>query len=451
MGERCSCVAAHEENIDTPERRALEKVCSELEKLEKKSDEDDIKIPRKQFQAIIRDVKDALNGAEGRSKQSDRLFAYLIDSSNANAAKSFVEAFQERMKKKGISLSRKQISDTDKLDPSLFLILVCNASSRIEADIEACFDKIKGEVHDRIILIILHVARRGKAPAEYTSKKLGNSFCSGRYSSVFSIIDMAFTIEDGIYECSMNEKAFNVLESIYSDNPTNLQTQETNTTKDTPCTEDTSNHDEATEDTESLLPKSVNKKAFTGLQNSTNLQTQETNTTKDTPCTEDTSNHDEATEDTESLLPKSVNKKAFTGLQNSTNLQTQETNTTKDTPCTEDTSNHDEATEDTESLLPKSVNKKAFTSLQNSTNLQTQETNTTKDTPCTEDTSNHDEATEDTESLLPKSVNKKAFTGLQNSTNLQTQETNTTKDTPCTEDTSYHDKATEDTESLLPN
>ncbi|XP_053390290.1 uncharacterized protein LOC128553197 isoform X2 [Mercenaria mercenaria] len=148
-------------------------------------------------------------------------YIYIIVPSNTNAVTRFIEAFNEKLKTTGIVLKQKQINDVSDLDQDQCLILLCNASSRIESDIEGCLaDNIHAVVYiKRMILIVLHVVRKGREPKEYTRKKLENSTCSEKLSSFHSVIDMAFTTDDGIYECAMNEKAFFDLESIFVDLP----------------------------------------------------------------------------------------------------------------------------------------------------------------------------------------------------------------------------------------
>ncbi|XP_045184608.2 uncharacterized protein LOC123542711 [Mercenaria mercenaria] len=148
-------------------------------------------------------------------------YIYIIDPSNANAVTRFIEAFNEKLKKTGIVLKQKEIHDVRDIDQDQCLILLCNASSRIESDIEGCLSSnIQDAIYIKtIILIVLHVVRKDREPKEYTRKKLENSNCSEKLSSFHSVIDMAFTEDDGIYECPMNEKAFVDLESIFVDLP----------------------------------------------------------------------------------------------------------------------------------------------------------------------------------------------------------------------------------------
>ena len=66
---------------------------------------------------------------------------YMITHSNSNAEASFVEKFQTKMQEFGIEIHQRTTSDASSLEPDLFLIFVCNATSRIESDIENAFDE----------------------------------------------------------------------------------------------------------------------------------------------------------------------------------------------------------------------------------------------------------------------------------------------------------------------
>ena len=66
---------------------------------------------------------------------------YMITCSKSNAEASFVEKFKTKMQEIEIEINQRETSNASSLEPDLFLIFVCNTTSRIEFDIENGFDE----------------------------------------------------------------------------------------------------------------------------------------------------------------------------------------------------------------------------------------------------------------------------------------------------------------------
>ncbi|XP_053386823.1 uncharacterized protein LOC128550886 isoform X2 [Mercenaria mercenaria] len=139
--------------------------------------------------------------------------AYIIDPSRSTASKKFVSEFQQNMRNHNIKISETPVSDVNKLDLDAVLILVCNNASRIDTDIGTSLNAISENRYSKTILIILHV--KSNDHNRRSLQRITSRTSSEMYTKVLGMIDMSFTIDEGIYECTMNTNAFKELKEIY--------------------------------------------------------------------------------------------------------------------------------------------------------------------------------------------------------------------------------------------
>ncbi|XP_053386826.1 uncharacterized protein LOC128550887 isoform X2 [Mercenaria mercenaria] len=130
--------------------------------------------------------------------------AYIMNPGHLLVSQQFVRAFREEMKIHGIVLTVIQDCNDIKLDTGVFLILVSTLYFRFEANVDECLSVISRKPYDKKILVILH----------FDTKE--HKQCPEEYASIFRIIDMAFSIDDGIYPCEMNTNAHRQLEKIFN-------------------------------------------------------------------------------------------------------------------------------------------------------------------------------------------------------------------------------------------
>ncbi|XP_060583560.1 uncharacterized protein LOC132739783 [Ruditapes philippinarum] len=149
-------------------------------------------------------------------KRNPRNMVYLVTPFETNAMSAFIKLFQARMRDFGFEIDEKEPSEARNLDPEPLLIIVCNATTRIESNINSCYDDNLRKVRNKTILIALHVIKKGKEPKLLTETKLAADSMF-QNSSLKKIIDIAFDTEDGMYECTMNriaEDCFRDLDAV---------------------------------------------------------------------------------------------------------------------------------------------------------------------------------------------------------------------------------------------
>ncbi|XP_060572984.1 uncharacterized protein LOC132730922 [Ruditapes philippinarum] len=147
-------------------------------------------------------------------KRYPRITVYLMIPSKTKALSAFIEKFQTKLIEFGTAVKEMEPSEARNLDPSLLLIIICNAASRIESDITKCYDENLRAVRNRTILIAVHVVTKGQEPKMFTELKLANDIF--KETPLIKIIDMAFDTNIGMYECTMNDTADNYLRQLHT-------------------------------------------------------------------------------------------------------------------------------------------------------------------------------------------------------------------------------------------
>ncbi|XP_053387434.1 uncharacterized protein LOC128551092 isoform X2 [Mercenaria mercenaria] len=128
---------------------------------------------------------------------------YITNPSETNATKAFVDVFQNKLTEYGFIVNQQPKSNKTNPDQNAFSIIVCNNNSRTGADIDR---DVGGKSCD--ILILLHVVEPNQIPKSAIDQV--------HNEKLKCIIEMAFTIKKGIYDCEMNRNAFAKLEEIYT-------------------------------------------------------------------------------------------------------------------------------------------------------------------------------------------------------------------------------------------
>ncbi|XP_053403852.1 uncharacterized protein LOC123554535 isoform X2 [Mercenaria mercenaria] len=134
----------------------------------------------------------------------------LYDPTPSEATEAFISAFKKEFCNDGTSV-RKTTNISDSKTP---VLLICNISSRLEADINRVLKSVKETDFDRIVLITLHVKDKHALPQEETKLKIG---MQERYCYFKSIVDIAFTQENGLYSCRMNDTAKSEIRRLYKE------------------------------------------------------------------------------------------------------------------------------------------------------------------------------------------------------------------------------------------
>lgn len=88
------------------------------------------------------------------------------------------------------------------------LVVVCPISSRLEPDIDSSIDGINW--NKRFVVLLLHSCLESSLPRLPTASKLGHE---EKYKNIV-FIDVAYTIDDKLYCCQMNEIAKALLTSF---------------------------------------------------------------------------------------------------------------------------------------------------------------------------------------------------------------------------------------------
>ncbi|XP_053391094.1 uncharacterized protein LOC128553921 [Mercenaria mercenaria] len=134
----------------------------------------------------------------------------IFDPNPSEATELFLAAFRQMLHKEGIIL--KQITKFS--DGKTPVILICNVATRLEANIDTALSSVRRTAYSRIVLIVLHVKPRH---ALQEGSKEQQSLQEGKYHGLRGVVDIAFTKENGFYECPMNDVAVKKIRRLFAE------------------------------------------------------------------------------------------------------------------------------------------------------------------------------------------------------------------------------------------
>ncbi|XP_053406282.1 uncharacterized protein LOC128559136 [Mercenaria mercenaria] len=145
--------------------------------------------------------KNPSHGQPSYAKKQKIVTYQLFDPTPSEATEWFIEELMKILQENNIVI--KKVSSIPNSDDNL--ILVCNRSSRLVTDVERSLRAVARTDYNRILLVALHVKEEYALPEESTKQHL--LYEDEKYRDLLGIVDIAFTTENGIYSCRMNDTA----------------------------------------------------------------------------------------------------------------------------------------------------------------------------------------------------------------------------------------------------